>query len=230
MAIKITVVLINTRGPFHWSCQHVGAIITDLETERSSSIEFGEKNSLQIYSKSEKGKNPLYGWTGCCVGTTDLYSDKDFDTFIETLKNEFSDTSKYDWCSNNCADAVSFAINEACPEKTCTEVSCCIYKLLCCPLFFGSLGLSCFAAPPGCCTTPQDIYDKAKWLAKWTSYGTRNIEIPVAGEAKAVSTASISEEEKKPDTTESLTAALLEFEEECSSSLEATPRVTLKRN
>jgi hypothetical protein len=278
MSIKLTIVLFNTRGPWHWSCQHIAAVVTDIETGKTFNIEYGaggkqfhrkEKltdtdgykncyvnlcNDKQLYyydydgkqavvaiqdfkkfeddlnkigkydyysadeiekliisnggqppegypliARTNPAKDHLNRWMSneksCCIGDVSLYSDKDFDIFLELMRSKYSDASAYRFCSNNCADAVSFAIDELCPEKACTDVACSIYKLVCCPLFFGSLGLSLFPTPPLTCTSPQDIYDKARWLAKVTSYGA---EIKATPKDEKVSVKESKDELQKP--------------------------------
>jgi len=257
MGIKLTVLLFNKRGPFHWSCQHLAAIATDLETGRTFDInhilrgyKFYKASSyviltrdhfysylyrsdiktlyyidgngkIEVIALADYGKfendvrevgegqlythqeikslimlsggdhNPLKTFTvyddqesnslykrserGCCVGSTTLFSYKDFNHFVSLMRKKFYTEYKFNFFHSNCSDAVNFAINELCPEKTFTEILCGIYKMLLFPLCLGSLGLSCFPAPPGCCNTPQDIYDKARWLANFTPYGVDQV-------------------------------------------------------
>jgi len=181
MGIKLTVLLFNKRGPFHWSCQHLAAIATDIETGKTFDINHSKVisltepprpiNTFSVYN--DQKSNPLHPFSqdSCYIHTTTLFSNKNFDEFVSLIQEKFYYSYKFNFFSKNCSDAVNFAINELCPEKTATEVLCCIYKMLLFPLCLGSLGLSCFPAPPGCCNTPQDVYDKARWLANFTRYG-----------------------------------------------------------
>lgn len=257
MTIKLTILLFNPIGPFHWSCQHIAAIAKDLSTGKTMNLEF-QNNSFVFYEKSyideteknyyrecyvyDKSKselhyvnhdsefkqipiqhqtqfdrerkqlnpdaeycmfytkteitnlvtkntdheppapftifpdeksNPLSRFIGdhCCIGKTVLYSNQNFDSFAKKIAHKFSDLESYDYLSNNCASAINVAIDELCPDKAKTDLCFNIYKTLCCPFFFGTLGLSCFPAPPLCCDTPQDVYHKAKWLSTFTNYG-----------------------------------------------------------
>lgn len=258
MGIKLTVLLMNKIGPFHWSCQHVAAIATDIQTGRTFNVNWvsarmpetdfhwasklpdrtdkrfyncyvylheekglfyidyhGNYDEIHLdnYAKFEEGAikmksqrycsikdvetfitangghvplsksfitrgaqeyNELLDYADhnrCWIGKTSLFSDLDFDEFVNEMKSEFSDSHGYSFFSNNCADAVAFAIDLLCPKKACTEVAFWIYQAVSFPFFVGSLGLSCCPAPPCFCTTPQDIFKKAQWLANFTSYG-----------------------------------------------------------
>ncbi len=185
MATKLTVLLVNPTGPFHWTCQHIAAMATDLTTGRTFNIEYERITDspaahaapsvtgkvpqfFQIYPNEIS--NPLYDLIyGCwpsCLSQKTLFSDKNFDEFTSVLAEKFKDQgAQYDYCRRNCADAVDFALNELFPERRCADKCCSIYKTLCCPLFFVSLGLSCVPAPPCACTTPTDTFDKACLLS-----------------------------------------------------------------
>lgn len=186
MSVKLTIILQAKPCCFN-CCQHIVAIIKDLDSERIFYINFGSRSQLEPgklfanqidferveqpnikFFKHNRETNTLL--IDCCPSSViELYSHKDFDTFIHEFNERFPSIANYRFCSNNCADAVNFALDELCPDPAFTTVSCFLYKVLCAPLFFVFCCISSIHSP--LCATPADTYRKARWLSWTTEYG-----------------------------------------------------------
>jgi len=102
--------------------------------------------------------------SNCCQGVIKLYSNKKLDNFISAYENKFGNPDSFNCLTKNCSSPVDFALDYFFPQKACLDATCIVYKLLCCWGFLGTLGMSCFPAPPGI-SMPSDVYNKARMLS-----------------------------------------------------------------
>lgn len=169
---EMNIILYASTG--HW-CTHIAATFRDINTNESYFINYGqmpEKLEDQQKKLAELKDDSLHTCSCCCNGcgqsAVTLYSDKKLDDFIAAFTDKFPE-NRYDFCTNNCADAVDFALNYLFSDSRAakyTKASYSCYQLLCCSGFITTLGLiNCFPAPPYCITLPKDVFNKAKLLS-----------------------------------------------------------------
>lgn len=166
MAVEIKVYLFGRCALFH-CCQHIEAVITDLNSNETFKVSF--PNFSVVPDEDD-----------CiCQGVTRLYSSKKLEDFIALYNQEFLDPDNFNCLRKNCGSAVEFALDYFFPKKTNLDKIYLVYKLICCWGFLGTLGMKCFPAPPGI-STPNDAFKKAQVLA--CVYGSPTEEFSSAQE------------------------------------------------
>jgi len=163
--VKIRVILHGANESYH-CCQHILALIEDVDTRKALQIEFGSQSSGFAAQGLTVLPDSRYEGHGIMFDTVELSSSKSFDEFLNLYSAQFSG-NKYRFFNNNCADAVNFMLDYFFPpEEIEKKFFSKVYELLCCFSFVLSCGLNCFAPLPSCITTPKQIFKKAQFIAK----------------------------------------------------------------
>ncbi|HEX4044108.1 MAG TPA: hypothetical protein VHZ76_00400 [Gammaproteobacteria bacterium] len=153
----------------HSLAQSSAAIVTDRATGKSFIIHFPVDTRYKTYEKNEKTYLHKATETVGAFSTPPitLYSDKNFDDFIEAYLNEFGPTYRqtYNYVDRHCAAAVDFMLNHFFPDAETENKLHFIFQVLCCIGWVASLGtLYCFP-PPYPLKTPFSVYEKAGLLS-----------------------------------------------------------------
>lgn len=157
--IEIKVILFGKNRYFHWR-QHIGAIVTDLDTGRRFDLDYVDQDYMIYY----RGRTPLTAYIQNPKNTSYIESvivkaDKNFDQFYNAYKKSFP-LGGYNVFTANCADAVLFALENTCPRTFCEKLFLNIYRFLCTGFCIGLLGLKYIPAP--IFSTPHDVFQRAK--------------------------------------------------------------------
>jgi hypothetical protein len=163
--VRITILLYGF-SPFHF-CSHVEAIITDEATNRSFNINFASFDILNDDDKIKYALQLAEEKKSNCKGTFTLHSNQSYDQFLLNFYHDFGNLNSYNFVTNNCADAVDYALDFFFPDKVKAEIFYSLYKTLCCWCCLGSCGIRYFPVPLGI-NSPNDVFRKAQLLADFS--------------------------------------------------------------
>src|SRR5690348_15267326 len=116
--VTLKIILPGWFIPYNHVSKHISAIITDDNSGREFNVNAPQGKGT-IYANKEANNANRY-LDNCHVGVITLYSNQDFDLFIEEYSKIFikriRSAQRFCLFPNNCSDAVAFALDYFCPQ------------------------------------------------------------------------------------------------------------------
>jgi hypothetical protein len=181
-------------------CTHASARVTNLEKNECFIIDHPyRKIPQQIFSRD----SPIVKEFGSHLPKVTLYSNANFNELFQAYIAQYNNPNEFTFVCNNCGDAVNFILQKAFPENKKEDRISALYRALCCSLWMGAPIVFCLAyptvstctvvaetalslancttcSPKFCCTTPTDLFFRAKLYKKREESSAKNMTITTA--------------------------------------------------